>query len=627
MFFGKWEPIQAITEKISSGISAAVITFAMLLTTVDVVLRYVFNSPLPGVYTLCEMMMIGAVYPAVAYVQQKRGHVRVDVIIDRLQGNPRAAFELATLFLALVAFGMMCWQSGLLAWGAWISGDYDMGEIHYPFWPAKTLMTFGLGLLCLRLVTDIKNDILQLMKNTRQWIFWLILSILPLLVFSIFLGLIKPGGVEPITMGWLMILVMIAVLFMGLPIAFGLLFVGIVGYWVLAGPERTLSVLGIIPYDKVANYTLSVIPLFILMGHLSYQAGFATSMSTTCQKWMGHLPGSMAQATVVGGAAFGAACGAGVASCATLAKICIPIMRQHGINDRMALGCVGAVGGLAALIPPSIMMVIFAMITYQSAAKLLIAGIIPGLVAAGCFMVLIYIMVKLNPKLAPPLAVKITWKERFVSLKDSWGIAILGLAIIGGILTGVFTPTEAGALGASGAFFLGLITRRLTFKNFQEAVLDTTRTTAMIFLIVATALVLCNFLGISRLPAVTSDFITQLQVPRVVIFAGVVLLYIIAGCFMDMIAFMFLTMPIIFPAIKALGYDPLWFGVIIVILCELALITPPFGMNLFILRAMIPGITMGDVIRGSFPFMITYIGVVIIMAIFPELATWLPSFM
>jgi tripartite ATP-independent transporter DctM subunit len=242
-------------------------------------------------------------------------------------------------------------------------------------------------------------------------------------------------------------------------------------------------------------------------------------------------------------------------------------------------------------------------------------------------MVLIYIMVKLNPKLAPPLAVKITWKERFVSLKDSWGIAILGLAIIGGILTGVFTPTEAGALGASGAFFLGLITRRLTFKNFQEAVLDTTRTTAMIFLIVATALVLCNFLGISRLPAVTSDFITQLQVPRVVIFAGVVLLYIIAGCFMDMIAFMFLTMPIIFPAIKALGYDPLWFGVIIVILCELALITPPFGMNLFILRAMIPGITMGDVIRGSFPFMITYIGVVIIMAIFPELATWLPSFM
>jgi tripartite ATP-independent transporter DctM subunit len=236
-------------------------------------------------------------------------------------------------------------------------------------------------------------------------------------------------------------------------------------------------------------------------------------------------------------------------------------------------------------------------------------------------------MVKLNPKLAPPLTTKITWKERFASLKDSWGIAILGFIIIGGILTGVFTPTEAGGLGAAGAFFLGLITRRLTFKNFVEAVMDTTKTTAMIFLIIATALVLCNFLGISRLPAVSSDFITGLNVPWVAILGGVVILYIIAGCFMDMTSFMFLTMPIIFPAMMKLGYDPLWFGVIIVVLCELALITPPFGMNLFILRAMVPGLTMGDIIQGSFPFMITYVVAVVILSIFPWLATWLPSFM
>jgi tripartite ATP-independent transporter DctM subunit len=627
MSLGKLEQIQSGVEKVFGGLSAAVITFIMLLTTVDVILRYVFNSPLPGAYTLCEMLMVAAVYPAVAYVQQQKGHVRVDIIIDRLKGSPRISFELATLLLALVAFGIMCWQSGILAWGAWVSGDYDMGEIHYPFWPAKTVMTLGVGLLCLRFITDIKNYFLELKKSSEKWVFWLLLSFLPLLAFSIFFLLISPGQIEPITIGWLMLAAMTVVLFMGLPIAFGLLFIGILGYWVLAGPAKTLSVLGIIPYDKVSNYTLSVVPLFILMGHLAYQAGFATSMYNTCQKWLGHLPGSMAQATVVGGAAFGAACGAGVASCATLAKICIPIMRKHGIDDKMALGCVGAVGGLAALIPPSVMMVIFAMITYQSAAKLLIAGVIPGLLAAACFMVLIYVMVKLNPKLAPPLTIKYTWKERFLSLKDSWGIAILGATIIGGILTGVFTPTEAGDLGTAGAFFLGLITRRLTFKNFQEAILDSTKTTAMIFLIIATALVLCNFLGISRLPAVSSDYIMNLLVPRVLILTGVVILYIIAGCFMDMTSFMLLTMPIIFPTMMALGYDPLWFGVIIVVLCELALITPPFGYNLFILRAMVPGISMGDVIRGSFPFMITYVGVVIILTFFPALATWLPSFM
>jgi tripartite ATP-independent transporter DctM subunit len=273
------------------------------------------------------------------------------------------------------------------------------------------------------------------------------------------------------------------------------------------------------------------------------------------------------------------------------------------------------------------MMVIFAMITNQSAAKLLIAGVIPGLVAAGCFMVLIYVMVKWNPKLAPPTQIKFTWKERFVSLKDSWGIGVLGFTVIGGILTGVFTPTEAGALGAAGAFLLGLLSRRLTFNNFVEAVMDSTKTTAMIFLIVATAMVFANFMAISRIPSLASDVIMGLQVPRAIVLLGVIILYIIAGCFMDMTCFMLLTMPIIFPAMMALGYDPLWFGVIIVILCELALITPPFGLNLFILRAMVPEIPMGDVIRGSFPFMITYLIIVIICCLFPGLATWLPGLM
>jgi len=501
---GRLEKIQISVENGFNAFSGTVITVLMLLTAVDVVLRYVFNSPIPGAYALCEMMMIGVVYPAVAYVQQNKGHVRVDVLVDRLKRVPRLSFELATLYLALLAFGIICWQSGKLAWGAWVTGDFDMGEIHYPFWPAKAVMTLGLGLLCLRFVTDIKNTLMELKARSPRWGSWFLLSLVPLLVFSLLLGFIPPGKMQPITVGWVMLIAMIAVLFMGLPIAFGLLFVAIIGYWTLAGPMRTFSILGIIPYDKISNYTLSVVPLFILMGHLAYQAGFATSMYNTCQKWMGHVPGGMAQATVVGGAAFGAACGAGVASCATLAKICIPIMRRHGIDDRMALGCVGAVGGLAALIPPSVMMVIFAMITNQSAAKLLIAGVLPGMVAAGCFMALIYVMVKLNPKLAPPMQTRVTWKERFVSLKDSWGIGLLGFTVIGGILTGVFTPTEAGALGAAGAFLLGLLSRRLNFPHFVEAVMDSTRTTAMIFLIVATAMVFANFIAISRIPALAN---------------------------------------------------------------------------------------------------------------------------
>ena len=509
-------------------------------------------------------------------------------------------------------------DSGLLAWNAWVTGDYDMGLIEIPFWPAKSVMTVGIGLLLWRFITDIGHHVAELRKEDgRLWILLFMASLIPLLAFSIFLALVSPGQSNPTTVGWMILGAMVALLLMGLPVSFGLLFIGIVGYWVLAGPAKTLSILGIVPYDKIGNYTLTVVPLFILMGHLAYQGGFATSMYNTAQKWLGHLPGSMAQATVLGGAAFGAACGSGVASCATLGKICIPVMREFGIDPKMALGCVAAVGGLAALIPPSVMMVIFALITDQSVGKLLIAGIIPGLLAAGCFMALIYIRVKMNPRLAPQTLKGVTWKERIVSLKDSWGIAMIAFVVMGGIWSGVFTPTEAGALGAAGAFFLGLVTRRLTFKNFKEAVMESTKTTAMLFLIIGSAMIFGYFLGISRIPSVVSDFLLGLQVPRYVIFLGVIILYIIAGMFMDMVAFMFLTIPILFPAMMALGYHPLWFGVVIVTLCELALITPPFGLNLFILRGMIPGVTMGEIIEGSFPFMVTYLAIIFILSHFP----------
>jgi tripartite ATP-independent transporter DctM subunit len=614
-------------EGFFNGFAAVVITFMMLLSTLDVALRYLFNSPLPGAYALCEMLMVCTVYPAAAYVQQKKGHVRVDIIIDRVRGAARTTFELATLYLALVSFALVGWQSGALAWEAWVTGDYDMGLVAYPFWPAKTLMTIGIVLLCLRLFTDIGHQFKELRQRTKKWPAYLIVSLLPLIFFSILLTLVSPGQFQPMTVGWIMLAAMIVVLFMGLPVSFGLLLVGIVGYWVLEGPARAITILGIVPYEKVSNYPLSVIPLFILMGHLAYQAGFATSMYGAAQKWIGHIPGSVAQATVLGGAMFGAACGSGLASCATLGKICIPVMRKFGIDDKLALGSVAAVGGLAQMIPPSILMVIYAIITDQSVSKLLIAGIIPGIVAALCFMVLIYIMVKRNPQLAPKPLTGVTWKERIISLKDTWGIGMLAFIVMGGIYSGIFTPTEAGALGAFGALFLGLITGRLTLKGFVAAVLETTKTTAMIFLIIATAMIFGHFLGISRIPSEVSELLMTLKAPRFVILMGVLGLYIIGGMFIDMLAFIFLTLPIIYPALTALGYDPLWFGVITVFMCELALITPPFGLNLFILRGMVPDVTMEDIIRGVLPFVFAQFVILAIYVAFPQLATWLPSLM
>jgi tripartite ATP-independent transporter DctM subunit len=279
------------------------------------------------------------------------------------------------------------------------------------------------------------------------------------------------------------------------------------------------------------------------------------------------------------------------------------------------------------MIPPSITMVVIALITDQSVGKLLIAGIIPGIVAAINFMILIYIRCKLNPKLAPQLAEPVPWKERFLSLVHGWGIILLAGIVMGGIYSGIFTPTEAGALGAFCALILGLINKGIKWENIKEGLRDTIKTTAMIFLIIATAFLFGYFLGISRVPAMVSDFIVGLHVDRFAILSGVMILYIIAGCFIDMLAFAFLTLPIIYPSIVALGFDPLWFGVLTTHMFEMSLITPPFGLNLFILRGMVPDMTMSETIEGVFWFIVMDIVTLAIYLAFPQPSTWLPSLM
>lgn len=619
--------MQVSVENALSGVSAILLSFMMIVTTVDVVLRYVFGSPLPGIFSLCQMVMVGVVYFAVAFVQQQKGHVRVDVVIDRLAGNPRAVMEIATLLVALAAFGMMFWKTGQYAWRSWVTQDFEMGLVEYPFWPARTAIFLGVGILCLRLVTDIGHYHAQLREGSDKWIILSFLAVLPLALLILYLFTGSFGmEFEPTTVGWALLLVMIVVLFGGLPVAFALLALGIIGYWTLGGPSRTLSIVGIIPYAKVAQYTLTVIPLFILMGNFTYHGGFANSLYLTTRKWVGRIPGGLAQATVVGGALFGAACGSGLASCAILSRICVPEMRNAGIDTKLAIGTVAGTGTIAVMIPPSVLMVIYAIITDQSVAALLIAGIIPGLVAAFWYMVMIYVRCKCNPSLSPQLLENITWKDRFKSLGHSWGTAALGLIVMGGIYTGVFTPSEAGALGAAAALALGVFARKLKFKTLKEALTDATKTTAMIFLIIATAMVFGCFLGISRVPTTVSDFLLGLQVPRIYILMGILLMYVIAGFFIDMLAFAFLTLPIIFPAIQALGYDPLWFGVITVHMFEVALVTPPFGLNLFIIRGM-TGVPMGEIIRGVSWFVAMDMVTLASYVAFPQLATWLPSMM
>ena len=300
-------------------------------------------------------------------------------------------------------------------------------------------------------------------------------------------------------------------------------------------------------------------------------------------------------------------------------------MREGGVDKVLACGTVASVGPIDQMIPPSILMVIYCIITGASLGQLLIAGILPGVLLALGFMVLTYFRVKRNPQLAPLLGEKISWKEKFRSLKNVWGIALLAILVLGGIYAGAFTPIEAGAVGACGALILTLATKGQNWLEIAHSLLDAAKVTATIFLIIASAFIFGYFLAITRIPTVVSEFITGSNIFPLGILIGVMIMYLIIGMFIDMVAALFITLPVIFPAMMKLGFDPIWFGVLIVMQCEIALISPPFGLSLFIVKGVVKDVTLNEVIKGIFPFFIVDLIVLALYIAFPQIALFLPQ--
>jgi C4-dicarboxylate transporter DctM subunit len=432
---------------------------------------------------------------------------------------------------------------------------------------------------------------------------------------------------EPVTVGWIMVVGVVLLLFSGLPVAFALFIAGAIGHILVVGFGHMVESIPIVFVDKMSTYSLAVVPLFILMGFFASRSGFADDAFEAARKWAGHLPGGLAQATVAAGVAFAAACGTSLAACAAFSKIAIPPMRESGINYKLAMGVVMGAAPLSVLIPPSVIFPMYAIVTEQSIGRLLIAGIIPGLILAVVMMVMIFLMVKFRPELAP-LPVGVPWRERFVSLKRIWGIAIVFIAVLGSIYSGIITPTEAGAVGAVACFLVGVASRRLGFRNgILPSLYESIHTSSSILIICVCALYFGHFLAVSRLPQEVSSFLVNLPVPRLIILLGTELLLIGLGCIIDTLAILFLTMPIMFPAMIALGYDPIWYGVVVVQTAELGLLTPPFGLNLFVLRGALKDVNMGEIISSAVPFMGAYVVALTIFIAFPQLSLWLPGMM
>lgn len=430
----------------------------------------------------------------------------------------------------------------------------------------------------------------------------------------------------PEVVGFIGIIALLALLFLGIPIGFVMSIVGFAGFAYLAGFDTALGLLRNVPYTTVASYGLSVVPLFVLMGAFCYHAKISQDLYDTAHKWLGQLPGGLSMATVGGCAGFAAISGSSMATAITMGTVALPEMKRYKYHPALATGSIAAGGTIGILIPPSVTLVVYGIITEVSIGRLFLAGFIPGILEAMFYIITIYVVCKLKPDWGPS-APKTSLVQKIVSLKNTWAVLALFILVIGGIYWGIFSPTEAAGVGAFGAFVFALLRKKLGWREYKQSIAETVGTTAMVFTILIGAMFLTYFMAISRLPNELALIIGGLQLNRYLILAGMLIIYVVLGCIFDPIAMILLTIPIFFPLIISMGFSPIWFGILIVRVVEIGLITPPVGLNVYIIKGVAKDVPMQTIFKGIFPFLIADLLHVSILVAFPSLTLFLPSLM
>jgi len=429
---------------------------------------------------------------------------------------------------------------------------------------------------------------------------------------------------NPVAIGIIGIAVLLLFFLLGMPVAFSMAFVGFVGFAYLGGLLPALSLIAQDIFGEFSSYPLSVIPMFILMGTFAFASGISKRLYETTYAWMGHRRGGLTIATVLACAGFAAICGSTAATAATMGKISLPEMKKYGYDDRLATGTVAAAGTLGILIPPSTILIVYGILTEESIGKLFIAGILPGLLLSLAFVATVVFLCLRDPALGPP-GVRVGWKKRFTATAGIVEAMILFLLTIGGLFLGWFSPTQAGAIGAGGALLIGLCRGQLTWRKFVEAGKEGLGTACMVIFIITGAVIFGHFLAITTIPFRLADAVAALPIPPIGVMAVIVFIYFIGGFFMDSMALVVVTIPIFFPVVMKLGFDPIWFGVIIVLVAEMGVITPPVGVNVFVIKGIAPDIPLHVIFRGILPFLAALVIVTIFLVLFPRIATFLPS--
>jgi C4-dicarboxylate transporter DctM subunit len=408
----------------------------------------------------------------------------------------------------------------------------------------------------------------------------------------------------------------------GIELGFAMALVGFLGFCYLRSFEAGLNLLAKDIFEVFSNYGFTVIPLFVLMGQIALNAGIAKRLFNAAYKFIGHIPGGLAMATVAGATAFKAICGSSPATAATFASVAVPEMDRYGYDKKLSTGIVATVGTLGILIPPSVTLIVFGMITGESIGKLFLAGIIPGLIIALFFILIIYGWCKINPSLGPK-GKRSTWLERINSLPDVGWIVLIFLLVVGGLMKGFFTPTEAGSVGTFAVLLLSVLKKDLTLKGFFKSVAESLRTACMVLMLIAGSTILGHFLTVTKIPMIASDWVASLPLNKFLIMVLISLIYQLGGSFIDDLAFMILATPIFYPVIIKLGFDPIWFGMIIAITVMIGVVIPPVAINVFVVKN-ITKVPFSVIYRGVYPFLLGLVACGALLFLFPQLALWLP---
>ncbi|MFA5703471.1 MAG: TRAP transporter large permease [Advenella sp.] len=429
-----------------------------------------------------------------------------------------------------------------------------------------------------------------------------------------------------IGIGFLGLVVLFVLLLLKMPIGFTLIAVSFVGIWAVVGVDIAMSSLGIIPYNFAANWTLSSVPLFLFLGFICYHTNLTQGMFKAARAWLAGVPGGLAIASIFGSAGFAAVSGSSIACSAAMGRIAIPEMLRYKYDPSLATGTVAVAGTIGALIPPSIIMILYGVIAQTSISQLFLGGITAGLVTIVGYVLVVYVRVKLNPSLAQDVKEEISFKDKIVALKDTWPIFLIMIGIFGGLFGGVFTPNEAGAIGAFLACVVAILKRAMTWTAFKAAALETLVTTSALLIIAVGASLLTRFLVLSGTGDFIADFIISLEASDMWVMLGIILIYLVLGMFLEPVGAMLLTLPVLLPIIETTSFSLIWFGVILTKLLEIGMITPPVGMNVFVVKSVVGDtVTTSQVFKGILWFLVIDLAIVGLFLIFPEIILYLPE--